>query len=88
MIELNYCLRLEPLNLESGGQTAWVEFHISYFTPQRGHMAPCHVISLLKGSPSWPITWVQRDDPFLRSILGPILRVQAPWIMCHLWPIS
>ena len=42
MIDLNYFLRLEPLNLESGGQTVWAKFRISYFTPLAGQLAACH----------------------------------------------
>ena len=42
MIDLNYSLRLEPLNLKSGGQTVWAKFRISYFSPLAGQLAVCH----------------------------------------------
>ena len=41
-----------------------------------------------EGSPSQPITWVQRDDPFLRPIVGPTSKAHTTWFQYYLWHIS
>ena len=40
-----YSLRLEPLNLEIGGQIVWAKFRISYFIPLARQLTICHIIS-------------------------------------------
>ena len=62
---------------------------ISYFLfyPSSGtaSIIPRHSLTRVQ---SWPIMWVQHDDPFLRHALGPTLGAQAAQTRCLLWPIS